>query len=343
MAKTTLQTIADELGVSRTTVSNAFSRPDQLSEELRGRILEAASRLGYTGPHPAARTLRRGRAGVLGVVLKESLAYAFADPYALRFLGGMAAETEPARLGLLLIPCPPGTEADAVRAAVVDGFCVFSLPHRHPVVEAVVGRHLPNVFVDGPRLEGHAFVGIDNRQAMADITRHVVELGHRRVVVLTFRVVGDQRVGPVDAKRLKKAEYRITAERLTGALDTLRSAGIEPLIYEVGLNARETARQAAEEILGGAEPPTAILCLSDQIALGALDAASLLGIEVPTQLSVTGFDDIAEAEPAGITTIRQPAEAKGRLAAQLLQFGENREVILSHSLVVRATTGSVRS
>src|SRR5262245_66651953 len=76
----TLRTIADALGVSHTTVSNAFSRPDQLSDELRTRILETAARLGYRGPNPAARTLRRGRAGAVGVVLTESLTWALVDP-----------------------------------------------------------------------------------------------------------------------------------------------------------------------------------------------------------------------------------------------------------------------
>lgn len=339
MGKVTLQTIADELGVSRTTVSNAFSRPDQLSDDLRARILESADRLGYTGPNPAARNLRRGRAGVLGVVLKESLAYAFSDPYAIAFLGGLATEAEAARLGLLLIPCPPGTDqTDGVRDAVVDAFCVFSLPDGHHVVEAALARGLPTVFVDGPHREGHPFVGIDNRVAMADVARHLTELGHRRVAILSFRLVGDDRVGPVDDERLGNTEYQITAQRLAGAIAELRSAGVDPSVYEVGINTRESARAAAAELLVSDAAPSAMLCLSDTIALGVLDAATELGLQVPRQLSVTGFDDIPRAEPAGLTTVRQSAADKGRRAGQVLLSGETREILLPHDLVVRSTT-----
>ena len=106
----TLQTIADAVGVSRTTVSNAYSRPDQLSDELRERIFQTAARLGYRGPNPAGRLLRSGRAGAIGVVLTESLAWAFADPYAVEFLAATAGVAESARHALLLVPCPPGED-----------------------------------------------------------------------------------------------------------------------------------------------------------------------------------------------------------------------------------------
>ena len=103
MERVTLQTIADRVGVSRTTVSNAFSRPDQLKEELRQRIMEVAEELDYPGPNPAARTLRRGRAGVIGVVFTETLSYAFADSYAVGFLRGLASVAEQSGTGLHLI------------------------------------------------------------------------------------------------------------------------------------------------------------------------------------------------------------------------------------------------
>ena len=152
----TLQTIVDLLGVSWTTVSNAFSRPDQLSDELRARVLAAAAELDYRGPNPAARTLRRGRAGAIGVVLTDSLEWAFADPYNVEFLGALAGEAEAARHSLLLIPAPPGQDqAEGVRSAVVDGFCVYTLHDGHPIVGEVLCRNVPTVFVDGPKVDGH--------------------------------------------------------------------------------------------------------------------------------------------------------------------------------------------
>lgn len=339
MARVTLQTIADELGVSRTTVSNAFSRPDQLSGELRQQIMDAAHRLGYTGPDPAAQRLRRGEAGVVGVVLKESLTYAFSDPYALLFLGGLATPVEAAGQGLLLIPCPPGEDQlIGVQRAVVDGFAVFSLPDGHPVVNAVLERRLPTVFVDGPKLPDIAFVGIDDRQAMADVAQLVLDEGHERVAVLTFRIAGDDRTGPADDSRIERAEYRITRERLHGAVDTLRSAGLDPLVWEVGLNAREEAKVAARQLLDERPRPTAVLCLSDQIALGVMETATELGIDTPGELTVTGFDDIPEALPAGLTTVRQPAVSKGRAAWRILEAKTTGQETLSYELIVRRTT-----
>src|ERR671939_417373 len=102
MARVTLQTIADRVGVSRMTVSNAFSRPDQLSEDLRRRILQAAEDLGYVGPDPAARALARGTTGAVGVLLTASLRYAFTDDVAIGFLGAVTEELEPTGLALTL-------------------------------------------------------------------------------------------------------------------------------------------------------------------------------------------------------------------------------------------------
>src|SRR4026209_353047 len=103
MARVTLQTIADRVGVSRMTVSNAFSRPDQLSADLRGRILTAAEELGYAGPDPSARALARGTAAAVGVLMTDSLRDAFADEVATTFLGAIAEELTPTGFALTLL------------------------------------------------------------------------------------------------------------------------------------------------------------------------------------------------------------------------------------------------
>ena len=126
---------------SPTCTPGRTSSPD----ELRERILQTAARLGYRGPNPAGRLLRSGRAGAVGVVLTESLAWAFADPYAVEFLAALAGVAEGARHALLLVPCPPGEDQrEGIRTAVVDGFCVFTLPDDHPIVEEVLCRALPD-------------------------------------------------------------------------------------------------------------------------------------------------------------------------------------------------------
>ncbi len=345
MSRVTLQTIADELGVSRTTVSNAFSRPNQLSDALRERILDTARRLGYAGPDPAARTLRSGRSGVVGVVLKESLSYGLEDPYAIEILRGVARESEPAQFGLLLIPSPPTDNiTDGIKAAVADSFCVFSLPDDHPAVAEVLKRRVRTVFIDGPAVPGHSFVGIDNRSAGAEPVEHLRGLGHRRIAVLSFRLLPDGYVGPIDEDRIAAIRYRVTRERILGVLDALGGVGKDgPILYEVGLNDRSAAARAALRLLSAEAPPTAIVALSDQIALGAMEAARQLGLSVPGDVSVTGFDDIAEAETAGLTTVRQAAFEKGRVAGRLLVAGTDAEhVVLDHDLIIRRSTAPPR-
>src|SRR5215475_10159920 len=143
----TLQTVAEAVGVSRSTVSNAYSRPDQLSPELRDRIFEAAKQIGYAGPDPAARSLRRGRVGSIGVLFSATLSYAFTDPYAVQFLQGLAQTAEQHETGLLLMPLSKDGEATeaAVQNAVVDSFCLYCLPDWHRSLAAVRSRGLPIV------------------------------------------------------------------------------------------------------------------------------------------------------------------------------------------------------
>ena len=118
----TLASLAAELGVSRTTVSNAYNRPDQLSPALRRRVLDTARRLGYPGPDPVARSLRTRKAGAVGLLLTEALSYAFRDPAAVAFLEGLGLACEEGGSGLLLVPAAPGSvDPQLVYGAAVDG------------------------------------------------------------------------------------------------------------------------------------------------------------------------------------------------------------------------------
>jgi len=187
VVRPTLQTVADTVGVSRSTVSNAYSRPDQLSPQLREKILAAARRLGYAGPDPTARSLRRGSVGAVGVLFTISLSHAFTDPYAVQFLRGLAESGERYDSGLLLVPLPLDAEAatHAVQRAVVDGFCVYSIPDWHASRQAVRARGLPVVGTEVLPAEPEAmFVGMDEAGATRAAGRHVTQLGHRRIGVI---------------------------------------------------------------------------------------------------------------------------------------------------------------
>jgi DNA-binding LacI/PurR family transcriptional regulator len=336
--RVTLQTIADRVGVSRTTVSNAFSRPDQLNEDLRQRILEVAGELGYPGPHPAARTLRRGRAGAIGVIFTEVLSYAFADSYAVGFLRGLASVAEQSGTGVHLIGWPsPDVAEEVIGDAVVDGFCLFS-PAGHPLVETVLRRRLPVVTVDYPYVEGVPFVGVDDRAAARSAAEHVLGLGHRRVAVLGVQPVeGRTDRDWLDLDRPGDLRFGAGRARLAGYRDACVAAALDRTA-----NDRELARQAAARILDRSPRPTAILAPTDEVAFAVLDVAAQRGIEVPQELSVIGFDDVPAAAPAGLTTVRQPIIEKGATTGRLLLEPSRCEpapcVLMPTELVVRRTT-----
>jgi DNA-binding LacI/PurR family transcriptional regulator len=337
-----LRDVAERAGVSVGSASQAFGRPELVSEELRKRVLAAAEALGYPGPDPAARRLRTGRAGAVGLIFAERLGYQFTDPAAPAFLRGIAAGMQEAPTGLLLIPDSRNRNeaARTVREAAVDGFIVYSTPQNDPRVEAALARLVPVVTVDQPRGAATPFVGIDDRAAARSAAEHLRELGHERVAVLSFVTA----LGPGGS-----LELDLSAERLEGYKEGLGEAWDAGLVRTVRPNAPEPARDATAELLRAPDPPTAILAMSDILAIGALEAAAEEGVAVPEELSVVGFDDspVALHATPPLTTVAQPHEEKGRLAARWLmeevERGQRpeegrRRAILPTELVVREST-----
>ena len=141
-----MRTVADAAGVSVMTASYVYSQPDRVAPATAAKVRAAAKRLGYPGPHPGARSLRRGRAGSLGVILGERLTYAFDDPQAARFLAGVADVCAAEGVGLTLVPTT-GAASDVRRVAeaVVDGFVVWTTSDDDPVLDAVVASRRPAV------------------------------------------------------------------------------------------------------------------------------------------------------------------------------------------------------
>jgi DNA-binding LacI/PurR family transcriptional regulator len=347
----TLASLAAELGVSRTTVSNAYNRPDQLSAPLRARVLEAARRLGYPGPDPVARSLRTRKAGAVGLLLTEALSYAFRDPVATGFLEGLALACEEAGQGLLLVPVSPEQEdVTAVHQAGVDGFVVYSVREDDPHFLAVLERPLPIVVCDQPHgVEGVDRVGVDDRAGMLALARHLAGLGHRRIGVLCMRLGTGHHDGPADLQRQENALYPVQRDRLAGLRDGFAEVGVEwarvPVI-ERFYHSIEAGEQGTAELLAAHPEVTAVVCTSDVLALGALQHAAEQRLKVPEDLTITGFDGVPEAERAGLTTVRQPVLEKGRVAGQLLlQRGDRnrpRRVSLPTELIVGTTSAPPR-
>ncbi|KAB1503027.1 substrate-binding domain-containing protein [Corynebacterium sp. 320] len=324
----TLASIADELGVSPTTVSNAYNRPDQLSKALRKRILETAEKRGYPGPDPLARSLRRGHAGAIGVLLTEELTYAFEDQASLEFVSGVSIACSEMKASMLLIPAgvnPDARSQDAahlINQASVDGFIVYSVAADDPHLDAVMHRGLPTVICDQPVNTAQAhFVGIDDREAIKPAAQAVVEAGHTHIGILCIRLDRDPNNGPVSPQRRTDATMDVQRLRVAGVLDVLTDAGLDPThvpIVERHINNRETAYSAAQELLTAHPELTAVICTTDSMAMGVLEYTRDQGISIPDDLSVTGFDGIPQAIAAGITTVRQPSREKGRLSGTCL-------------------------
>jgi DNA-binding LacI/PurR family transcriptional regulator len=352
----TLARIAEELGVSAMTVSNAYNHPDRVSEALRERIFETAGRLGYVGPDPVGRSLRRQRTDVVGVLYSNPLSYAFEDPAAVAFLGGLSSVTEEADLGLLLVPAAGSVSGErdprAAAHAAVDGFVIYSMSDVEPLLAAALERRLPAVVVDQPFKEGVPFVGVDDEGAARTAAEHLLHLGHERFAIVSFGLSPDGREGIADLDRQDQAAFHVSRARLRGYRAALEEAGLPwsgVPVYECQGSAIELGREAAGVLFSSGHGPTAILALSDQLALGAIEWMTEQRISVPEDVSAVGFDDVpaaASTDPP-LTTVHQDHAAKGILAGRMLVSQLREEDFpgdepLATRLVVRDSTSPPR-
>ncbi|WP_229069967.1 substrate-binding domain-containing protein [Actinoplanes sp. DH11] len=342
----TLRDVALAMGVSHTTVSNAYNRPAKLSEQLRRQILDTAATMGYQGPDPLAAGLVRGQAGALGVIFDETLATALTDPAAQLFLQGVARAGQDSAVGLTLLPAPRSGADDtatAARIALVDGFVVYSVALDHPGFQAARRRrNVPLIVVDEPVPplgDDWMYLGVDDRGGAHQAARHLLDLGHRRIAILVDRLTQGDHRGPVSSVRLAATTYQTARARLDGYLSALD--GHVP-IWECGGGTPEHADPATRALLAAAPEHrvTAILAMTDELARGVLRTAADLGIDVPGELSVVGFDDVPEAgrtDPP-LTTVRQPLSEKGTLAVEMLTGVRSTGDRLPTELVVRGST-----
>jgi DNA-binding LacI/PurR family transcriptional regulator len=316
--RVTLQTIADRVGVGKMTVSNAYSRPKHLSAELRERIFQVADELGYAGPDASGRALARRRTGLVGVLLTSTPEEAFENLVALGFVSAIARALTPRALSLALLSGHAQDDLVPATDIAMDGLVVYSCLTDDEASRMLMKRRLPMVLVDQPARPGISSVNIEDEDGAAQAARHVVELGHRNVGIVVPWVDAPAGVADFDPRSLADGKLRA---RLQGWRGTLTAAGVSSTV--IGLQRELDHADAATlgtRLLAGPDRPTAILCFSDLIARGVLDAAASVGLAVPRDLTLVGFDDdpLAAAGRTALTTVRQDLDAKGRAAAHAL-------------------------
>jgi DNA-binding LacI/PurR family transcriptional regulator len=300
--------------VSRMTVSNAFSRPDQLSAEVRDRILAAADELGYVGPDPSGRALAKGRTGAVGIVLTSVIGSAFSDEVATQFLAAIVDGLQPSGLSLTLLSAQDAGPWNPSRHVPMDGAVVYHCDPRSPALEWLRRRRLPLVFVDQEPAPDVPCINVDDRGGARSAAEHLITLGHRRIGVINVCVLGPH--GLQHDLPTTPQPY-VTAQRMLGWRDGLGAAGITPVTVTQPHPTEEDGYAALGLLLDADPGITGVLCFADTVAHGVMLAAQERGLQLPDDLSIIGFDDnplAARLRPA-LTTVRQEVPAKGRLAA----------------------------
>ncbi len=335
----TAEDVARLAGVSRTTVSLVLNGvPDaRISPETRQRVLEAAARLNYR-PHAGARHLVRGRSEVIAFVMRQTPDQVFVDAFLPEVLRGLSDVLREANLHLLLFPLAPDHAPEETTRLLqerrVDGMILSGprfedrewLEHWAQETPVVLLGHLA-----GSPLPS---VDVDNLQAAAMATCHLLRLGHRRIGLITNAPLS----------------YTASYERWLGYRWALEEAGIpyDETLVAFGAFTPISGAAAMEQLLRLPEPPTAVFIASDVVAFGALQVIRRHGLRVPQDLALVGFDDVplsAYLDPP-LTTVHLPAEDLGREAGRLLlqwiQEGRpsTATIRLATRLIIRQSCGA---
>ncbi|MFJ4036965.1 LacI family DNA-binding transcriptional regulator [Microbacterium sp. NPDC090007] len=313
--RATISDVAREAGVSPSTASVVFSGKTPTSDAVRARVLAAAQSLGYTGPDPRAASLRRGRSGIVGVVFDQHLGTAFLDPVTTHMMDGLADGVSRLGAALLLLRDNGETVSEpSLHTAPIDAAVLIGCsPRLRESLEIVRGRGIPVVVVEGDAGEGVPRVLLDNVEAQRTAARHVADLGHRDVVLVTLPVDPSRRRGWIADDAVIGVD--VTADRLAGARDVFPDA---PALAAATSSIDEGAIAGRVIFAEPARRPTAVIAQSDLLAAGVIRAAEEAGLRVPQDVSVTGFDGVVVdgLAPHVLTTLVQPATAKGRAAGE---------------------------
>lgn len=330
--RVTIYDVASEAGVSISTVSLALNTPARVSDGTRQRVLRAADALGYTPKTEAVAKARKG-VGRIGVLAPYT-----SYPSVARRLSGVLRAVGDGPLEVVVFDHASAARSSSPLLASLpltgrlDGLVVMSLPLEDGTARRLADAGLPTVLVD-VRRTGFDSVHTDDAEGGRLVAEHLLDRGYGHFGFLGEAQISDAYVSP-GQRRL--AGFRAALEEAGHRLppESVRHTG-----YGV-----EQAAEAAGELLSGPRRPDALFAGDDTLAAGALRAAESLGLSVPRDLALAGFDDSDLARALGLTTVRQPLEESGRAATELLVQRMNgqpaavREITLRLELIRRGST-----
>lgn len=334
----TIKELAEQAGVSKTAVSFAFNSPERISKETYARIMAIAQELGYV-PDPVARGLARRKTQCIGILLPQSIASVFQNPYITELLRGVGEVCEKKKFSILVLSPLEGIFTHAVYNAVVDGVIILGAASASAVQQVCRQRGLAYVTVDAGFSGDCINIGIDEEEASYQLARILLDAGHRRLCVCTLQPLSETLESSGSSETIRHRRQGIQR-----ALDEC-GAGGEVQYLEVGA-ACESALAAARSILSQDQRPTGIFCMADVHAYGFYGAARELGLAIPRELSVVTFDNLPQSQllHPRPTAVDQPGFQKGWLAAtelfKLLEADEAQSVVMDFQIL---KTGSVAS
>lgn len=303
--KPTIYDVAKRAGVSITTVSRILNTPDKVNSETRERVLTAIDALGFV-PKAEARARAMQHTGRIGVISPF-----FTAPSFIQRLRGIAEALSPKNYELVIYTVNSNNHLRGYLSSLpltgnLDGLIILSLPIDESEVRRLIDHGLPTVLVEYPHPRLNC-VEIDDVEGGYMAATYLLEKGHRRIAFLGDTDLPEYSIHPVSL-------------RLNGFRRALQEASIKlpDTLVRLAPYSQEQTRQVAKELLNLPDQPTAIFAATDFQALGVLKAARQLGIKVPEQLAVIGFDDLDMAEYADLTTICQHLDESGRLAVEIL-------------------------
>jgi LacI family transcriptional regulator len=335
----TLKDIAERVGKSVPTVSRALANFPDISAETREEIRRVAQEMGYV-PNITARNLQKQRTDTISLILPVANHLKISDPFFSEFLSSVVETATKSSFSLILISSDQQNEHETylrlIRNSQVDGFIVMRTRLQDNRIDLLRSQKIP--FIAFGRVAGEndfPFVDNDDELGIRLVVDHLVELGHRRIGFIA------------EPTLFTKSYYR-----LQGYLQGLRAHGLtyDPdLIVEASFR-QPSGKASAEILLSRPEPPTAIVASNDLLALGALSAAQEHELDVGSDISITGYDDILLAEYANppLTTVHQPADLFGTQLTEMLikiirkETPDEKQIIHAPSLVVRQSTAPRR-